>query len=100
MIEELAGLHFSEEEIGLILEKEDMIGFLVECGIDAVKARAKIAEMAIRTELQRKILRGKLMKEYEVRKSLFNLAISGSSPAQTAVMNIIERANRRREVGI
>lgn len=70
-IEELAGLQFSIEQIALILE------------IDESEFDAPVYAKAY--------LRGKLKAEAEIRKSIFQLAKQGSTPAQKQMMEIIEK---------
>ena len=38
-------------------------------------------------------MRGRLKKEAEIRKSIINLAVNGSSPAQILAVQIIEKSN-------
>ena len=77
-VETYASLMFSKEEIAVILE------------IDP-------AELAILLQDQdnpvfRAFQRGRLKREAEVRKGIFDLAQNGSSPAQTFAMKLIENA--------
>ena len=81
LLEELsfyAGLMFSKKEIAFILEFTfDEFRELLE---DDSSPAAK------------NLLVGRLKKESEVRKSIFDLASNGSSPAQAFAMKLIENA--------
>ena len=77
-VETYASLMFSKEEIAVILE------------IDP-------AELAVLLQDQDNPVlgafqRGRLKREAEVRKGIFDLAQNGSSPAQTFAMKLIENA--------
>lgn len=70
-VERLAGLMFSAFEVGLITGIEE-------------GNRDDAFEQAM--------LRGRLKQEAEVRKSVFELATSGSAPAQTLAVQLINQA--------
>ena len=77
-VETYASLMFSKEEIAIILEVDP-------------------AELAVLLQDQdnpvfRSFQRGRLKREAEVRKGIFDLAQNGSSPAQTFAMKLIENA--------
>ena len=77
-VETYASLMFSKEEIAVILEFDP-------------------AELAVLLQDQdnpvfRAFRRGRLKREAEVRKGIFDLAQNGSSPAQTFAMKLIENA--------
>ena len=77
-VETYASLMFSKEEIAVILEVDP-------------------AELAVLLQDQdnpvfRAFQRGRLKREAEVRKGIFDLAQNGSSPAQTFAMKLIENA--------
>ena len=77
-VEIYASLMFSKEEIAVILEVDP-------------------AELAVLLQDQdnpvfRAFQRGRLKREAEVRKGIFDLAQNGSSPAQTFAMKLIENA--------
>jgi hypothetical protein len=69
-VQSLAGLMFSESEIITIMGLDDN----VMPGDDFKKS----------------FLKGKLIKQAELRKSIFDLAINGSSPAQILANDIIK----------
>lgn len=72
-IEELASLFFTDEEIVVIMQlPEDTLQRL---NVDDFYLPFK---------------RGRLKKEAELRKSIFNLAVNGSSPAQILATQIIK----------
>jgi hypothetical protein len=71
-VERLAGLFFSPDDICIIMELHEM-----ERKKDKFKKAYK---------------RGMLMVEAAVRKTVIDLAISGSSPAQVATLLLIEKA--------
>lgn len=70
-IEELGRLQFSIPEISIIL------------GID---------ELSFTNEMMNARNRGRLMASSEVRKSILQQAINGSTPAQKQMMDLIEKA--------
>jgi hypothetical protein len=70
-VERLAGLMFNVFEVGLITGLE---------------------EATYGDEFQKAMLRGRLKEEAEVRKSVFELAKSGSAPAQTLAVQLINQA--------
>lgn len=70
-IEELGRLQFSIPEISIIL------------GID---------ELSFTNEMMTARNRGRLMASSEVRKSILQQAINGSTPAQKQMMDLIEKA--------
>ena len=77
-VETYASLMFSKEEIAVILEVDP-------------------AELAVLLQDQdhpvfRAFQRGRLKREAEVRKGIFDLAQNGSSPAQTFAMKLIDNA--------
>ena len=77
-VEQYASLMFSKEEIAIILEVDP-------------------AELVVLLQDQdnkafRVFQRGRLKREAEVRKGIFDLAQNGSSPAQTFAMKLIENA--------
>ena len=77
-IETYASLMFTKEEIAVILE------------VDPAELKALLKE---RESLAFKAFqRGRLKREAEVRKGIFDLAQNGSSPAQAFAMKIIENA--------
>ena len=77
-IETYASLMFTKEEIAVILE------------VDPAELKALLQE---RESLVFKAFqRGRLKREAEVRKGIFDLAQNGSSPAQAFAMKIIENA--------
>jgi hypothetical protein len=78
-VQELAGAFFTPKEIALIMDFP-VEQFANDCQIECNKvARAYLA--------------GKLKKEFEVRKSIIQLATSGSSPAQAMSLELIKQAN-------
>jgi hypothetical protein len=76
-LETYASLMFSKQEIAVILEVDppELIRVLNE------ESAAAIA-----------FQRGRLKKEAEIRKGIFDLAQNGSSPAQAFAMKLIENA--------
>ncbi len=70
-VERLAGLMFNVFEVGLIT------------GLDPLSEG---------DAFQQAMLRGRLKQEAEVRKSVFELATSGSAPAQTLAVQLIDQA--------
>ena len=77
-VETYASLMFSKEEIAVILEVDP-------------------AELAVLLQDQdnpvfRAFQRGRLKREAEVRKGIFDLAQNGSSPAQSFAMKLIDNA--------
>lgn len=77
-VEEFAGLMFSRDEIADIID------------ID----RQRFTEMVTDKEddVQKAFRRGRLLREAQVRKSIFDLAGNGSSPAQAFAAKLIENA--------
>ena len=77
-VETYASLMFSKEEIAVILEVDpaELVVLLQDKDNQAFRA----------------FQRGRLKREAEVRKGIFDLAQNGSSPAQTFAMKIIENA--------
>jgi hypothetical protein len=66
LIEELGALFFTEEEIEAALSDDESM------------------------TLEQLAMKGRVNSEYRVRKSIFDLAESGSAPAQSLVMQIIK----------
>ena len=77
-VETYASLMFSKEEIAVILE------------VDPVKLVDLLEDQD--NPVFRAFQRGRLKREAEVRKGIFDLAQNGSSPAQTFAMKLIENA--------
>ena len=77
-IETYASLMFTKEEIAVILE------------VDPAELKALLQEGE--SPSFRAFQRGRLKREAEVRKGIFDLAQNGSSPAQAFAMKIIENA--------
>jgi len=77
-IETYASLMFTKEEIAVILEVDP--------------AELKILLLDRESPSFRAFQRGRLKREAEVRKGIFDLAQNGSSPAQAFAMKIIENA--------
>ncbi len=77
-IEEYAGLMFSKQEIAAIVEvpEEEFCDLLSDKNTPVWKA----------------FQRGRLIKEGTVRKSIFDLASNGSSPAQSFAVKLIDNA--------
>lgn len=77
-VETYASLMFTKEEIAVILEVDpaSLISLLQDQDNSVFKAFQK----------------GRLKREAEVRKGIFDLAQNGSSPAQTFAMKLIENA--------
>jgi hypothetical protein len=74
-IEELASLFFTDEEIVVIMQlPEDTL------------QRVNVDDFYLPFK------RGRLKKEAELRKSIFNLAVNGSSPAQILATQIIKES--------
>ena len=76
-LETYASLMFSKQEIAVILEVDpaDLLRVLIEENSAAIAFQ-----------------RGRLKKEAEIRKGIFDLAQNGSSPAQAFAMKLIENA--------
>ena len=77
-VETYASLMFSIEEIAVILE------------VDPVQLVDLLEDQD--NPVFRAFQRGRLKREAEVRKGIFDLAQNGSSPAQTFAMKLIENA--------
>ena len=77
-VETYASLMFSKEEIAVILE------------VDPVKLVDLLEDQD--NPVFRAFQRGRLKREAEVRKGIFDLAQNGSSPAQTFAMKLIDNA--------
>jgi len=77
-IETYASLMFTKEEIAVILEVDP--------------SELKILLQDRESPSFRAFQRGRLKREAEVRKGIFDLAQNGSSPAQAFAMKIIENA--------
>ena len=77
-IETYASLMFTKEEIAVILE------------VDPAELKALLQERE--SPAFKAFQRGRLKREAEVRKGIFDLAQNGSSPAQAFAMKIIENA--------
>jgi len=77
-VETYASLMFSKDEIAVILE------------IDPAELAVLVQDQD--TPAFRAFQRGRLKREAEVRKGIFDLAQNGSSPAQTFAMKLIENA--------
>jgi hypothetical protein len=77
-LENYSSLMFTREEIAIILE------------IDPLELKGVLKETE--SSASRAFQRGRLKREAEVRKGIFDLAQNGSSPAQAFAMKIIENA--------
>ena len=77
-IETYASLMFTKEEIAVILE------------VDPAELKTLLQERE--SPAFKAFQRGRLKREAEVRKGIFDLAQNGSSPAQAFAMKIIENA--------
>jgi hypothetical protein len=77
-VETYASLMFTKEEIAVILEVDP----------SELKVLLKDQDNTVFKAFQR----GRLKREAEVRKGIFDLAQNGSSPAQAFAMKIIENA--------
>jgi hypothetical protein len=77
-LENYASLMFTREEIAIILEVDP--------------AELKVILKDGESSASRAFQRGRLKREAEVRKGIFDLAQNGSSPAQAFAMKIIENA--------
>ena len=77
-VETYASLMFSKEEIAVILE------------VDLVQLVDLLEDQD--NPVFRAFQRGRLKREAEVRKGIFDLAQNGSSPAQTFAMKLIDNA--------
>ena len=77
-LEKNAGLMFSIQEIAVILE------------VDAAALRDLIRDQS--QQAHRAFHRGRLRKDAEIRQAVSELALNGSSPAQTAFLDLIEMA--------
>jgi len=77
-LEEMAGLMFSKKEISCILE------------IPLCDLREILDDQT--GEANQAFIRGRLKQEANIRKSIFDLAANGSSPAQAFAFKLIENA--------
>ena len=77
-VETYASLMFSKEEIAVIME------------VEPIELKALLQDQV--NPVFRAFQRGRLKREAEVRKGIFDLAQNGSSPAQAFAMKIIENA--------
>lgn len=75
-IEEYSGLMFSREEIADILDVD----------------RQLLTELLEDGYYQRAFKKGRLLREAQLRKAIFDLAANGSSPAQAFAAKLIENA--------
>lgn len=76
MVSEYASLFFSKEEVMIIMEFDPEL----------------FDDIAANKEFDVAYKRGKLKSEAKVRKSIMDLAVNGSSPAQTQAMEFIEKS--------
>ncbi len=93
-IELLAGLRFSPEIIAVIMEI-DVADFLSKYGYRQEKIDEVLEKYNAQSELFKTIEKGKLKAEAEIRKSIFDMAKAGSSPAQSMAREIIKEAEIR-----
>ncbi len=75
-IENYAALMFTKKEIAVILELDEK----------------QFYDLLDKDQPQKAFQRGRLKKEAEIRKSIFDLAQNGSSPAQSFAIKLIENA--------
>jgi len=75
-IEEYSGLMFSREEIADILDVD----------------RQLLTELLEDGDYLRAFKKGRLLREAQLRKAIFDLAANGSSPAQAFAAKLIENA--------
>ena len=78
-ITELAALFFTPREVAMMLEI-DIDQFVMECDLTP-NGKGYIAFHS-----------GRLQSEVDIRKSILKLAKSGSSPAQTMVLDILQKS--------
>lgn len=83
-IEKLAGLAFTPEEIGIILEDETIIR-------DIMAGKAAMADCDQPNPVYNAYMRGKLKKQAEIRTAVSGLASSGSHPAQQMMVAFFEK---------
>jgi hypothetical protein len=76
-LETYASLMFTKSEIAIILE---------------IPAQTLLEAIADNSPALTAFQRGRLKREAEIRKGIFDLAQNGSSPAQTFAMKLIENA--------
>ena len=76
-LETYASLMFTKSEIAIILE---------------IPAQTLLEAIADNPAILAAFQRGRLKREAEIRKGIFDLAQNGSSPAQTFAMKLIENA--------
>lgn len=93
-IEALAGLRFAPEIIAVILEV-DVATFLAAYGYKDEDIRKILDRYNAQSELFKTVEKGRLQSEAELRKSIFDMAKAGSSPAQTMAREIIKEAQIR-----
>lgn len=89
LVEELSGLYFELPQIAIVLQL-DIAEFLTANGYNESRIRKALQE-APKTPIALSIAKGRLQKEYEIRKAIFEAAEQGSSPAQAQVLRIMDR---------
>lgn len=95
LVEQLSALFFEPLDIAIILGAEPD-GFLLDCGMSNTQIK-RIKNAYPNTSIALAIAKGRLKQEMEIRKSIFEMAEQGSSPAQQQVMRIIEKAQIRKK---
>lgn len=93
-IELLAGLWFPVEIIAVIMEI-DVALFLRHYGYNEETISQILHKYNAQSELFKTVERGRLKAEAEVRKSIFDMAKAGSSPAQSMAKEIIRESQIR-----
>lgn len=93
-IESLAGLRFSPEIIAVIMEIDVAI-FLKEYGYTEEEIRKILNKYNAQSELFKTVEKGRLQAEAELRKSIFDMAKAGSSPAQSMEREMIKESQIR-----
>jgi hypothetical protein len=93
-IEALAGLRFPPEIIAVIMEI-DIATFLKNYGYKDYDINKILDKYNAQSELFKTVERGRLRAEAEVRKSIFDMAKAGSSPAQSMVREMIKESQIR-----
>jgi hypothetical protein len=90
IVEELSGLYFDLIEIAIIMQLP-LAEFLKENGWTE-RAILQAQREYPSSEVALRVAKGKLQKDYIVRKSIFEMAENGSSPAQQQVIKLMEKA--------
>ena len=89
--EYLGSLYFSPLDIAIIMEL-NVADFLIEYGYSSYEALQMASEYNSHTDTFKRVQRGRLLGEAQIRHKVFELAKGGSAPSIKQMFEIIDQA--------